>query len=227
MKQVSFSQLELTVDNAAQGDWTLDVYGSRNRNGEVLMYAEAGDPVETDVRIVSVNNKTITVEYQAHATGEHYLAALYMQRADQPADEYEGMILDYLDATGEDEYREVTIDLPEDVQGGKYKFYVMAQSTNCAEVAYSDKTEEVEIAVRTASLKVTDYRVEFQAADLQTANVFCTVANLGTVDAGDFTVEVLLGDSEINTDDDLIVATTTISLAAGERQQLQIGRAHV
>ena len=225
VKQVSFSQLELTVDNAAQGDWTLDVYGSRNRNGEVLMYAEAGDPVETDVRIVSVDSKSVTVEYQAHATGDHYLAALYIQRADQPADEYEGMILDYLEATEGDEYRKVTIDLPEDVQGGKYKFYVMAQSTNCAEVAYSDKTEEVEIAVRTASLKVTDYHVEFQAADLRTANVFCTVANLGTVDANDFTVEVLLGDSEINTDDDLIVATTTISLAAGERQQLQLAAA--
>jgi hypothetical protein len=222
VKQVSFSQLELTVDNAAQGDWKLDVYGSRKRNGEVLMYAEAGDPVETDVRIVSMDKQSVTVEYRAHATGEQYLAALYMQRADRPDDEYEGMILDYLAATEGEEYRKVTVNLPEDVQGGKYKFYVMAQSTNCAEVAYSDKTEEVEIAVRTASLKVTDYRVEFQSADLQTAAVFCTVANLGTVDAGDFTVEVLLGDSEVCTDDDLVLTSTTISLAAGARRDLQL-----
>ena len=222
VKQVSFSQLELTVDNAAQGDWTLDVYGNRNRNGEVLIYAEAGDPVETDVRIVSVDNKSVTVEYQAHATGDSYLAALYMQRADRPDDEYEGMILDYLVATEGDEYRKVTVDLPEDVQGGKYKFYVMAQSTNCSEVAYSAKTEEVELAIRTASLKVTDYRVEFQSADLQTAAVFCTVANVGSVDSGDFTVEVLLGDSEVGTDDDLVLTSTTISLAAGARQDLQL-----
>lgn len=222
VKQVSFSQLELTVDNAAQGDWTLDVYGSRNRNGEVLMYAEAGDPVETDVRIVSVDKKSVTVEYQAHATGDHYLAALYMQRADQPDDEYEGMILDYLEATAGDEYRKVTVELPEDVQGGKYKFYVMAQSTNCAEVARSAKTEEVEIAVRTASLKVTDYRVEFQSDDLQTAAVRCTVANVGSVDSGDFTVEVLLGDSMIGTDDDLVLTSTTISLAAGASRELQL-----
>lgn len=222
VKQVSFSQLELTVDNAAQGDWTLDVYGNRNRNGEALIYAEAGDPVETDVRIVSIDKQSVTVEYQAHATGDSYLAALYMQRADRPDDEYEGMILDYLVATEGDEYRKVTVDLPEDVQGGKYKFYVMAQSTNCSEVAYSAKTEEVELAIRTASLKVTDYRVEFQSADLQTAAVFCTVANVGSVDSGDFTVEVLLGDSEVGDDDDLVLTSTTISLAAGARQDLQL-----
>lgn len=222
VKQVSFSQLELTVDCAAQGDWKLDVYGSRKRNGEVLMYAEAGDPVETDVRIVSMDRQSVTVEYRAHATGEQYLAALYMQRADRPDDEYEGMILDYLEATEGDEYRKVTIDLPEEVQGGKYKLYVMAQSTNCAEVACSAKTEEVEIAVRTASLKVTDYRVEFQSADLQTAAVFCTVSNVGSVDSGDFTVEVLLGDSEIGTDDDLVLTSTTISLAAGDSRDLQL-----
>ena len=222
VKQVSFSQLELTVDNAAQGDWKLDVYGSRKRNGEVLMYAEAGDPVETDVRIVSMDKQSVTVEYRAHATGEQYLAALYMQRADRPDDEYEGMILDYLVATEGDEYRKATIELPEDVQGGKYKFYVMAQSTNCAEVAYSAKTEEVELAVRTASLKVTDYRVEFQSADLQTASVRCTVANVGSVDSGDFTVEVLLGDSEVGTDDDLVLTSTTISLAAGASRDLDL-----
>ena len=145
-----------------------------------------------------------------------------MQRADQPEDEYEGMILDYLEATEGDEYRKATIDLPEEAQGGKYKFYVMAQSTNCAEVAYSDKTEEVEILYRTASLKVTDYHVDFQADDLRTANVFCTVSKLGSEDSGDFQVEVLLGDCEINTDDDLVLATTTISLAAGESRQLQL-----
>ena len=222
VKQVSFSQLELRIDNAALGDWTLDAYGSRNRNGEVVMFAEAGDPIETGVRVVSVDRKSVTVEYQAHVTGDSYLAALYMQRADQPADEYEGMILDYLEATEGDEYRKVTIDLPEEVQGGKYRFYVMAQSTNCAETAYSTKTDEVEIAIRTAAIKVTDYRVEFQAADLRKANVFCTVANLGSEDADDFLVEVLLGDSEIGTDDDLVLTSTTISLAAGESRNLEL-----
>lgn len=222
VKQVSFSQLELRIDNAAPGDWTLDVYGSRNRNGEVVMYAEAGDPVETGVRVVSVDKKSVTVEYQAHATGDSYLAALYIERVDQPADEYEGMILSYLEATAGDEYHKVTIDLPEEVQGGKYRFYVMAQSTNCAEVAYSAKTDEVEIAIRTAAMKVTDYRVEFQSADLRTANVFCTVSNPGSEDADDFTVEVLLGDSEIGTDDDLVLTSTTISLAAGESRKLEL-----
>lgn len=222
VKQVSFSQLELRIDNALQGDWTLDVYGSRNRNGEVVMYAEAGDPVETGVRVVSVDKKNVTVEYQAHATGDSYLAALYMERADQPADEYEGMILGYLEATEGNEYRKVTIDLPEEVQGGTYRFYVMAQSTNCAEVAYSEKTDEVEIAIWTAAVKVTDYRVEFQSADLRTANVFCTVSNIGSEDAGDFTVEILLGDSEIGTDDDLVLTSTTLSLAAGESRKLEL-----
>lgn len=225
VKQISFSQLELRIDNAALGDWTLDVYGSRNRNGEVLIYAEAGDPVETAVRVVSVDRKSVTVEYQAHATGDSYLAALYMEQADKPSDEYEGMILGYLEATEGDEYRKVTIDLPEEIQGGKYKFYVMAQSTNCAEVAFSDKTEEVEIAIRTASLKVTNYHVEFQAADLRTADVVCTVSNLGSEDAEDFSVEVLLGDCEINTDDDLVVASTTISLAAGEKREIRLSAA--
>ena len=225
VKQVSFSQLELRIDNVAPGDWTLDAYGSRNRNGEVVMFAEAGDPIETGVRVVSVDRKSVTVEYQAHATGDSYLAALYMQRADQPSDEYEGMILDYLEATEGDEYRKVTIDLPEEIQGGKYRFYVMAQSTNCAETAYSAKTDEVEIAIHTAAMKVTDYRVEFQAADLRTANVFCTVANLGSEDAGEFAVEILLGDSEIGTDDDLVLTTTTISLAAGESRKLELAAA--
>ncbi len=222
VKQVSFSQLELRIDNALQGDWTLDVYGSLNRNGEVVMYAEAGDPVETGVRVVSVDKKSVTVEYQAHATGDSYLAALYMERADQPSDEYEGMILGYLESTVGDEYRKVTIDLPEELQGGKYRFYVMAQSTNCAEVAYSEKTDEVEIAIRTAAVKVTDYRVEFQSADLRTANVFCTVSNPGSEAADDFTVEILLGDSEIGTDDDLVLTSTTISLAAGESRKLEL-----
>ena len=107
------------------------------------------------MRIVSLDKKSVTVEYLAHATGDHYLAALYMERANQPADQYEGRILDYLSATEGDEYRKATFDLPEDIQGGMYRFYVMAQSTNCAEVAYSAKTEAVNIQIRTASLKVT------------------------------------------------------------------------
>ena len=222
VKQVSFSQLELTVDNAARGDWTLEVYGSRNRNGEVCIFAEAGDPVETDVRIISADKTSVTLEYLAHATGESHMAALYMERADRPADEYEGTVLEYLDATGADEYRRITVDLPENVQGGMYQFYVMAQSTNCSETAYSAKTESVEILRRTAELRVTDYRVEFQAADPRQATVFCTVANLGSDDAENFSVAILLGDSAVNTDDDLVVAATEISLAAGERRDLQL-----
>ena len=222
VKRVSYSQLELTVDNAVRGEWTLDVYGSRNRNGEVYIYAEAGDPVETDVRVVSVDKKTVTVEYQAHATGDSYLAALYMERADQPEDQHEGMILDYLTATEGDEYNKVTIDLPEDVQGGMYRFYVMAQSTNCAEVAYSAKTEEVKIQIRTASLKVTDCRVEFQAADLRKATVFCTVSNPGSEASGEFMVELLLGESEMGTDDDQVVSFTKTSLDAGESREIRL-----
>lgn len=222
VKHVSYSQLELTVDNAVRGDWTLDVYGSRNRNGEVYIYAEAGDPVETDVRVVSVDKKNVTVEYQAHATGDSYLAALYMERADQPEDQHEGMILDYLTATEGDEYNKVTIDLPEDVQGGMYRFYVMAQSTNCAEVAYSAKTEAVEVQIRTASLKVTDYRVEFQATELQKATVFCTVSNPGSEASGEFMVELLLGESEMGTDDDQVVSFTKTSLDAGESREIRL-----
>ena len=139
VKHISYSQLELSVDNASIGDWVLDVYGSHYRNGEILIYAEAGDPVETGVRILSVDKTSVTLEYQAHATGDNFLIGLYMERADGPADEYDGTILDYLDATVGDEYRQVTIDLPEDVQGGRYQFYIMAQSTNCAEIAYSQK----------------------------------------------------------------------------------------
>ena len=174
------------------------------------------------MRIVSLDKKSVTVEYQAHATGDHYLAALYMERADQPADQYEGRILDYLSATEGDEYRKATFDLPEDIQGGMYRFYVMAQSTNCAEVAYSAKTEAVNIQIRTASLKVTDYHVEFQAADLRTANVFCTVANLGTEDSGEFSVDVVLSESEILNDRDPVIASEKISLAAGESRELQL-----
>ena len=64
--------------------------------------------------------------------------------------------------------------------------------------------------------------MEFQAADLQTAVVFCTIANSGSEDSGEFTVEVLLGKSELATDDDAIVASTKINLAAGASRELRL-----
>jgi len=222
VKQVSYSQFELTVDNPAEGDWTLEAYGSKNRNGEVCIFAEAGDPIETGLRIVSSDREFVTVEYMAHATGENTLVALYMQRADRPDDEYEGTILRYFTPTDENEYRRVDVALPEDIQGGEYKLYLMAQSTNCAEIAYSAKTEALEIVRRAADLCVTDYRVEFSAADPQKATVLFTVSNPGSMDADDFLVEILLGDSKLNTDDDEVVAWTRISLAAGASRQLEL-----
>lgn len=222
VKQVSYSQYELTVDNPAEGDWTLEAYGSKNRNGEVCIFAEAGDPIETGLRIVSLDKEFVTVEYMAHATGENTLVALYIQRADRPDDEYEGTILRYLSATDENEYRQAHIALPEDIQGGEYKLYVMAQSTNCAEIAYSAKTEALELVRRTADLCVSDYRVEFHADDPQTATVLFTVSNPGSMDADDFLVEILLGDSKLNTDDDEVIASTRLSLAAGARQELEL-----
>ncbi|MBO7375619.1 MAG: hypothetical protein J6V01_00845, partial [Clostridia bacterium] len=222
VKQLSYSQFELTVDNPAEGDWTLEAYGSGTRNGEICIFAEAGDPIETGLRIVSSDREFVTVEYLAHATGENTLVALYMQRADRPDDEYEGTILRYLTATDENEYRRVDVALPEDIQGGEYKLYLMAQSTNCAEIAYSAKTEALEIVRRAADLCVTDYRVEFSAADPQKATVLFTVSNPGSMDADDFLVEILLGDSKLNTDDDEVVAWTRISLAAGASRQLEL-----
>jgi|GEM_PF-5599841 len=103
-----------------------------------------------------------------------------------------------------------------------YKFYVMAQSTNCAEIAWSDKTDPVEILVRTASLKVTDFRIEFRTEDPLMANVYCTVTNAGTEHSGIFPVELLLGDSEIGTDDDQVIASTKTSLDAGASRELQL-----
>ena len=222
VEKVSYSQLELSVENPVQGVWTMDVYGSKKWNGEVLIYAEAGDPIETDLRIVALDKTSVTVEYQAHATGENYLAALYIERADQPEDEYEGIILDYLLATEGDGYRQVTVNLPEDIQGGEYRFYIMAQSTNSSEIAYSAKTEAVEVMRRTADLNVTDCHVELQADNPQQAKVFFTVNNLGIEDAHDFLVEILLGDSEINLEDDLVVNSSRISLAAGTSQEFEL-----
>ncbi len=220
--RVSYSQLELAVEKPAEGVWTLDVYGSAKWNGEVLIYAEAGDPIETDVRVVAADKNTVTVEYQAHATGENSLVALYMERADKADDEYEGTILDYLQATAEGEYRQAVVNLPEDVQGGQYRFYVMAQSTNAAEIAYSAKTEAVEIVRRTAAFQVTDYRVELQAEAPGQGRAVFTVANLGSEDAGDFAVDLLLGDSELNVADDIVLATTVISLQAGASRQVEL-----
>ena len=225
VKQVSYSQLELAVDKPAEGAWTLDVYGSQKWNGEVLIYAEAGDPVDTEVRIVSVDRHSVTVEYQAYATGEESLVGLFMERADKADGDYEGTLLDYLEATGDGEFRQATIELPRDVQGGEYRFYLMAQSTNSSEITYSAKTEAVEVVRRTAALCVRDFQVELDASAPASASVLCTVANQGSVAAGDFLVEVVLGDSEINLDRGVVVASTRISLAAGASTELRLAAA--
>ena len=219
---ISYSQWELAVDKPAQGAWTIDVYGSKKWNGEVLIYAEAGDPIETDLRILSVGTSSITIEYEAHATGDNYLAAIYMERAGKAEDDYEGTVLEYLEATGEGEYRQATIELPEDVQGGDYRFYIMAQSTNSAEIAYSAKTDAVNLARRTADLVVTGYRVEFQADRPELATAVFTIENLGTLDANDFTVEVLLGENKIGIYDDVVLCATSTSLLAGGSQTMQL-----
>ncbi len=220
VEQVSYSQIEITIDKPAEGVWSLDVFGSKKWNGEIFIGAEAGDPIETELRVVALEGTSLTIEYRAHATGQDNFVALYMEQADKDDEDYEGTIVDYLAPTEGEEFQTVTLELPEDIQGDKFRFYVMAQSSNCDEVAYSAKTEAVELVRRTADLQLSNFTVSQLATDLLTVTASLTLTNLGTVAADDFTVEMFLGDSEINVMDDELLATSKVSLSGGESQDL-------
>lgn len=243
--EINHSQYQLSVANPQAGPWIIDIYGSKDWNGAILMNAELGNPVETSLVLDEVstekkeiviydyddegNIKTdeagnqiiddsyvgnvtkVTFTYQARAEGTDSLVLLCMEEAG--SQEHNGVVVTMLEATTGDDTKTVTIEIPYDIQGGQYAFYIKAMSSDWNGAAYSQYTDVVNVIPQTARLYAEGLAITGNVSDPNNLTAAFTLVNDGSENVTNAHVELIFECPE--NDSILILADDVVSLDAG------------
>ena len=121
----------IAVDNAALGDWTLNAYGDDDAEFGVyaLLPGGAPEPVINGI-VLGGDSRSATINYSLGDLSALENATLSVYRVEGDSMEYAGTLLDTIDAT--DATGVFQYDLPDELAGGDYAFYLSVESDNYA-----------------------------------------------------------------------------------------------
>lgn len=248
--QVSHSQYQLSIANPQAGPWILDVYGSKEWNGAILLNAELGNPIETSLSIDDFgtvkkevvfyeyddagNIKTdeeghqvikdsyfgnvtqATVTYQAHAGDADALVLLCMEEAG--SQEHNGVVVSVLDTTAGDDTKTVTVEIPYDIQGGEYAFYIKAMASDWNGASFSQYSDVFKVVPQTAKLVADNLEIAMNASTPNRYTANFTLTNDGSENASDAHVELVF--TTPGYDEPRVLIEDTVSLGAGESREM-------
>ncbi len=181
-RKISHDIWELSMNAPAAGTWTLDVYTNGNWSGEVLAVAEYDRILSPTLAIRERDANHITFDYDIGSTGANG-ATLYLCMEENDSAEHKGTVVAILDdASGTFVWQR-----PEDIQGGDYRFYLMAVAENSSQPGYSEYTGSEHLAINTADLRIEDLIVSQSGGDSGgNYQVTFTVRNMGQISSGEF-----------------------------------------